>query len=272
MYAQTFTDWEVVFFLDASPPDRVEHIKKIDDPRVSYVVNDTRRGIGSHLNRLASMARGEYIAILAADDAWTPDRLTVQLQRLTQEDAPDVLAGQMIIISDSKTVEGAQKAAHVPDDARGWVAGTPISHATAMARTAWFRDHPYDESLIRAQDRAFWIEAHVGSTIEILPDVVYYYRVPKPLSYKKYAWSSKYARRVIWKYGRRVLSTPQVMKIYAESVVKQAIVALTTIGGGSSKLYYRRVDPLTPEEIARHQRIIEEVGRTEVPGWDAGSE
>lgn len=267
VYAQGLSDWELVFFCDGSSEERVRMLDSIDDERVSIVVNETSQGIASSLNRLADMANGKYIAILAADDMWTPDRLERQIARMEDADPPDVLAAQMVVISDSKTIEGAQKPARVPDSSRGWVEGTPISHATAVATTGWFRDHPYDTSLIRAQDRAFWIRSHKGSRIEILNDAVYYYRVPKPLSYRKYAWGSKYARQVIWRYGREVCSTPTVAIIYAKSLAKQAVIALASMLGRSDRLYYRRIDPISPAEIERHNLSLDTIRRTVVPGW-----
>ncbi|MDR2997032.1 MAG: glycosyltransferase family 2 protein [Microbacterium sp.] len=270
VYAQSLPDWELVFFCDGSSAERVRMLEGIDDPRVSIIVNETSQGIASSLNRLADMATGKYIAILAADDMWTPDRLEKQIARMEEADAPDVLAAQMVVISDSVTVEGAQKPARVPNSSRGWVEGTPISHATAVARSGWFRDHPYDTRLIRAQDRAFWIRSHKGSRIEIMDEAVYFYRVPKPLSYRKYAWGSKYARQVIWRYGREVCSVPAVAVIYAKSLVKQAVVAAATLLGRSDRLYYRRIDPLTGPELEALRRDLEEISRTTVPGWPSG--
>ncbi|WP_417505954.1 glycosyltransferase family 2 protein [Microbacterium sp.] len=269
VYAQTFADWELVFFADGSPEEHIDLLRRIDDPRVRIIVNESSQGIASSLNRLADIADGKYIAILAADDMWTPQRLAIQVARLEEDDAPDVLAAQMVIISDDETVEGAQKPARIPDNARGWVEGTPISHATAMARSEWFRSHPYDESLIRAQDRAFWITAHRGSVIEILEEPVYYYRVPKPTSYRKYAWSSKFARRVIWKYGRTVLPTPAVVEIYARSIAKQMVTAAVAVFGGSERLYQRRIDPISEEQERAHLGTLAAIRATPVPGWDS---
>lgn len=268
IYAQTVEDWELVVFLDGSPSEYLDRFQRIDDRRVTIHRNERSQGLAANLNRLAHVANGKYIAIIAADDLWTPDRLEVQLRRLEQDDAPDVLAAQMIVISDNLTIEGAQKRAMIPESPRGWVVGTPLSHATAMAKTSWFRQHPYDEALIRAQDRAFWIEAHQGSRIEILDDYVYYYRVPRPAKYRKYAWSSKYARQVIWRYGRKICSTREVIGIYVTSIAKQAVVALSTLVGGSSRLYYRRIDQLSRTEILHHGEILSNIQNTFVPGWD----
>jgi glycosyltransferase involved in cell wall biosynthesis len=268
IYAQDVVDWELIIFCDGSSDEHVARLRAISDSRVSIVRNPSPRGIGSNLNRLAHMATGKYIAILASDDLWAPDRLTVQLARLEGHNPPDVLAGQMIVISDSTTVEGAQKPAVVPESPRGWVASTPISHATAMARTEWFRDHPYDESLIRAQDRAFWITAHNGTSIEILDNEIYYYRVPKPISYRKYARSMRYTRRVIWTYGRKLCTIRELLSIFIESAIKQAITAVLTVAGGASMLYYRRIDPLTEDARRRHEKILRTISGTPVPGWD----
>lgn len=267
IYAQSFTNWELIIFCDGSSDSHGDRLKEISDPRVTLVRNPTPTGIGRNLNRLASMARGEYIAILAADDAWPTNRLEIQLKHLTMPTAPDVSAGQMLIISDSETIQGGQPLAEIPNRESGWVSGTPISHATAMARTRWFQDHPYDESLLRAQDRAFWIIAHRGSSIEILDDILYYYRVPTLPNFKKYTRSCKFARRVIWNYGPRICSRGSVISIYLESFVKQTIVSLAYATGQFDKVYQRRLLELDHGVRGFHERQLGIISDTQVPGW-----
>lgn len=231
VFAQSLTDWELIFLCDASPDEHVTQLNTIEDIRARVIHFKQPGGIARSLNTLAREAKGRFIAILAADDAWPTDRLELQRARMDAPNPPDVLAGQMLVISDESSVEGMQRKAVLPRTTEGWVAGTPISHATAIATPEWFQQHPYDESLIRAQDRAFWITSHQNSTIEILDDFLYFYRVPKPIPYKKYAWSSKYARRVIWKYGPDVISHLKVIRILIESVLKQLATKVSTTFG-----------------------------------------
>lgn len=268
IYAQSVSSWELFIFCDGSSDAHVRRLSEISDPRIRILRNPSSKGIAHSLNRLAQMARGEYLAILAADDAWVPNRLQIQLDRLTDSDAPDVLAGQMAIISDAHTVEGGQARAVIPSRTSGWVSGTPISHATAMARTRWFQEHPYDESLMRAQDRAFWITAHRGNKIEILDEILYYYRVPTIPNYRKYARSCSYARKVIRTYGHQVCPWRIVLAIYIKSLVKQGIIAIAYAAGRYPDVYRRRLIQMSDHEKQSHLENLSRVFETPVPGWD----
>ncbi len=157
VYAQTFADWELVFFADGSPDEHIDLLRSIDDPRVRIIVNESSQGIASSLNRLADIADGKYIAILAADDMWTPQRLAIQVARLEEDDAPDVLAAQMVIISDDETVEGAQKPARI-QTTRADGSRVPPSRMRRLWRVVSGFDHTHTTS--RSSERRI---VHSGS-------------------------------------------------------------------------------------------------------------
>jgi glycosyltransferase involved in cell wall biosynthesis len=77
--AQTFSDWELLIIDDGSTdntPDVVHPF--LADPRVRYTRAD-RLGQPRAKNLGITLARGEFIAFLDADDAWEPEKLEKQL-------------------------------------------------------------------------------------------------------------------------------------------------------------------------------------------------
>lgn len=80
--AQTFPDFEVIVIDDASTDTSPEAIDSFDDSRIVVLHNASRMGASESRNRGIAIARGNYVAILDADDAMTPDRLAKQVSFL----------------------------------------------------------------------------------------------------------------------------------------------------------------------------------------------
>ena len=69
--SQTFQDWELIIVDDASPGE----LASFRDPRISVLTNAQNRGKSASVNRALDIARGNVVAFLDDDDAWTPLRL-----------------------------------------------------------------------------------------------------------------------------------------------------------------------------------------------------
>lgn len=81
VYAQTFTDWEIIFW-DNDSTDNSAEIAKSYDWRMRYFKSDTTYPLGMARNLAIEKAKGEYIAFLDCDDAWLSDKLERQISLL----------------------------------------------------------------------------------------------------------------------------------------------------------------------------------------------
>ncbi|WP_158501121.1 glycosyltransferase family 2 protein [Sphingopyxis sp. 113P3] len=72
--AQSFADFEVIVVDDGSTDGGVEIARAFASARVR-VIEQANAGVSSARNRGIDGARGDYIALLDADDMWTPDHL-----------------------------------------------------------------------------------------------------------------------------------------------------------------------------------------------------
>lgn len=80
---QTHKNIELIVINDGST-DRTaeiieEYIKKNSDKNIKYL-NKRNEGVCKTLNKGLEMSTGDYIAFLASDDLWLPDRLAIQLE------------------------------------------------------------------------------------------------------------------------------------------------------------------------------------------------
>lgn len=78
VFAQTFTDYEIVVVNDGSTDDTEQRLRKYGD-RLRVITQDNR-GIGAARNRGLEEAQGRYVALLDHDDLWKPEKLAVQVE------------------------------------------------------------------------------------------------------------------------------------------------------------------------------------------------
>lgn len=76
---QSYQDFEIVIVNDGSTDRSVDEVKKFYDYRIRLVTQQNA-GVSAARNRGIEEAKGEYIALLDADDEWHIDYLTSQIR------------------------------------------------------------------------------------------------------------------------------------------------------------------------------------------------
>jgi glycosyltransferase involved in cell wall biosynthesis len=66
--SQTFSDFEVLIMDDCSPDDTPEVASSFKDPRIKHIRNDPNLGHLRNYNKGISLAQGQYIWLISADD------------------------------------------------------------------------------------------------------------------------------------------------------------------------------------------------------------
>lgn len=78
VFAQTYPDWEIVFWDNGSTDASPEIAKEYGD-RVRYFRSEETCPLGKARNLAIARATGEYVALLDCDDVWLPEKLDKQV-------------------------------------------------------------------------------------------------------------------------------------------------------------------------------------------------
>lgn len=84
VYAQSFKDWEIVFY-DNSSTDNSAEIAKSYDNKLHYFTNEQNVPLGKARNLALEKCRGQYITFLDCDDIWFPEKLEKQVSLFNEK-------------------------------------------------------------------------------------------------------------------------------------------------------------------------------------------
>ena len=174
--SQTFTDFEFLIIDDASTDGTLSILKKINDSRIQLIEKPVNSGYTNSLNYGLTIAKGEYIARMDADDISYPERFAKQIAYLDTH--PEV-----VVCGTTYKILGNDKQITLPIHNEaikiGLLWGNCISHPSAMIRKSVLEQNKiqYDTTKEPAEDYHLWIQLlHFGALYN-LPDVLLEYRV-----------------------------------------------------------------------------------------------
>ena len=82
VFAQTFSDFELIVVDDGSTDDLASALHQFPDPRLGLVRRERNGGIAAARNTGIRASRGAYVAFIDSDDEWLPKMLERQHARL----------------------------------------------------------------------------------------------------------------------------------------------------------------------------------------------
>jgi hypothetical protein len=77
--SQTYRDFELIVVDDSSSDDSLSILQSFDDKRMRIIRHQTNQGAASSRNDALAAARGEFVAVMDADDVCMPTRLERQV-------------------------------------------------------------------------------------------------------------------------------------------------------------------------------------------------
>lgn len=175
--AQTFTDFELLVVDDASTDDGPDKVKAIPDQRIKLVQSDRNQGRPAAANRGYDVAKGDYVAVLDADDLMHPERLEKQVAYMDAH--PEVGA----LGSWTQFIGGSSYVLPMPENdpaIRGLMLfAMPVLYPASMLRRSTLEEHHLrcDEQWLHpGMDRLFMLSIGRHTRYANLQEVLSYYR------------------------------------------------------------------------------------------------
>ncbi len=269
VFAQTYQNWELILVDDGSQDGSYERATEIEDPRVRVYRDGRNRGLPYRLNQILDLASGDYVARMDADDLMHPERIERQVRYLLEQTQADaVTTGAILIDRENRPV--ALKPGWKPSLSEVLTRGGYL-HASLMARKDWYRWNRYSEAYPRAEDREFFVRAHVSARIDVLQEPLYFYRWYGNVRPKFLLQGYASERRIMWRYGPSLVGLGKTVFLIGLSYIKSLVIEVSSRLRFWKLIEERRFVPLTSDIQREAVRTLEAIEKVKVPGWDRGA-
>ena len=192
------------------------------DSRIKIIDDGQNRGLIARLNQSVEMCETKYYARMDADDIMCINRIEEQVKFMEEHAEVDVCGSSIMTIDNNNNIIGSSFN-------EGRV--NSFIHPTVFGRTEWFRENPYANWALRAEDFELWIRTSGKSNFYALPQPLLFYREFGVPTFKKYYLTQKTIIKVATHYKEYRKSFIWFVKTTVFSYVKIFINVLFSLIG-----------------------------------------
>ena len=183
--SQTISDFEVIVIDDASTDNSLDVIQSFHDSRIRLIANETNSGIVATYNKGLSLARGEYITFVDADDWIEPSKIEQQLA-FFRENPQIAIVGTYVKAYDADggrqpnpDFEEYWNRQHDFNLTETWIGQNRLNACSPLIARRVFDEIGYrDATLAIVSDYEFWVRAHArGFTFGMIDRPLICYRI-----------------------------------------------------------------------------------------------
>lgn len=178
VYAQSYSNWEIIFWDNAST-DNSSEIAKSYDKRLRYFRGDSTVPLYAARNLGLRQARGEYITFLDTDDKWFPNKLEMQIKAFKKDDNIGLIHTNVEILEHNGTRRILHKKVQPSGNVfRQILKDYRINLQSVMISRISLEglDYIFDESMSHSGDADLFLRISHDWNVAYLSDVLAQYR------------------------------------------------------------------------------------------------
>ncbi|MFC1585336.1 glycosyltransferase family 2 protein [Fibrobacterota bacterium] len=257
VYAQTFKDWEIIFWDNVST-DSSPEIAKSYGEKLRYFRGEENVPLYAARNLAIRKAEGKFITVLDCDDFWYPEKLELQVQ-VFKEHTDAVFAYSNVHVLESS---GKKRVLHSRLQPHGTVFGQLVRdyrvnlQSVMIARSAMDGlDYYFDDSMQYAGDMDLLLRLAFEGKVLYNPEITTCYREHSgSLSADRIELLAGENNKIINRFAAKY---PDFNDRYAREIVKYRNKTLLSIvvakwkysGGRSIRQYLKNQRPITAWSI-----------------------
>lgn len=243
---QTFTDWECIIVNDGSSDGTVEYLSTIKDPRFIIVSFDKNQGRAKAREKALQLAKGEFLAMLDAEDIYHPEKLERQVKLLKEN--PDIALAGCVICSFGTKSDILYK--RVVQSGVFQFTGKIPCHASSMLRTQRAKMYHYNPLLNYSEDADFLNHYLNGQKFINVPDILYYYSEIDSVTKKKLI--AYYKNGMVHGLSQGCSGINLLLKNVLKYLVGVVIYPFIDM----KKILMKRGVPLTDAELSEYKKVV----------------
>ncbi len=203
---QSYKNFELIVVNDGSTDSTESIIRSYTDSRIVYIKNDQNLGLIASLNNGISLAKGEYIARMDADDISVYNRLELQL-KCFEENPNSIIVGTDYYLLNEKGLLKQVKNVDNSDYQKAMLLFAPcFCHPTVMIKNIFAsRQLSYSSEFVYAEDYKLWTDlAFIGEFHNVNIPLLKYRSHNSQVSVKNHAAQLRISERIRIEYYKQL--------------------------------------------------------------------
>lgn len=203
---QTFDDFELIMVVDSSTDGTGDIVREYaeKDSRIVPVFNEHNIGLTASLNKGIDVAQGEFVARMDADDISYPERFEKQVAYLRANPDVCMVATSRERIDEEGNIISAKSIAPGKEKLKEMMKVTcSVPHGSVMfRRKEVIQLGKYREGIHYAEDYDLWLRMIEKYNIDILPDILYEFRLTHESRSIKTSEEDKYYHDLVRQFAK----------------------------------------------------------------------